>query len=541
MNDKFDEPRERSYTVESCGQPVSLSWGELARGLAQSVTRPGALKQFGAGLGKRFLTRGLCLAAIALSSGRTFADDFRVGPLIQVSRNPDPLAGCDTGFHPGTMNFNDEFETRIAVDPANSQHLVVTWVGHDLQANFVGVTFDGGATWQERALPGITTCTGGPFIAAVDPYLRAIAPNGHIYLASVGFDAGSSAIMVHKSTDGGLTWNAPLVLDQTRQSKLFDDKPSTTADPTDPLMAYVIFERSNDNDGTDTTPFSRTTDGGRTWEPASAIAYPGKKNANTGHQILILPDETLVAFFTHEEFQTAHGGTYRTSLATLRSTDHGQSWLPASGPILGPEIKSINPSDPTIGATDPDTGVPLNEFTAAIAFAAVDRHSGALYAVWEDSRFGNGQYNSIAFSQSLDAGLTWSEPIAINRTPNNIPPANRQAFRPSIAVAADGTIGVTYYDFRLNDSAPGTLTDYWFVSVHPTRQQPATVPANWKSELSLTDSSFDLQAGPIFFGGEFVVDSDGLAKAGNAFVAVWSMPAGTDQGNIYFRRLVAAY
>jgi hypothetical protein len=60
---------------------------------------------------------------------------------------------------------------------------------------------------------------------------------------------------------------------------------------------------------------------------------------------------------------------------------------------------------------------------------------------------------------------------------------------------------------------------------------------NWKDEVRLTDSSFDLQTAPIFFGGEFVGDSDGLAAAGNDFVAVWCMPAGVDQGNIYFRRV----
>ena len=94
---------------------------------------------------------------------------FTAGPLIQVSQDPDPLAGCDDGYRPdGNMNFSDEFETRVAVDPSNPQHLVATWVGHDLQSNFVGVSFDGGDTWRETALPGSTPCTGGPFTSAVD-------------------------------------------------------------------------------------------------------------------------------------------------------------------------------------------------------------------------------------------------------------------------------------------------------------------------------------------------------------------------------------
>src|SRR5439155_2877487 len=124
-------------------------------------------------------------------------------------------------------------------------------------------------------------------------------------------------------------------------------------------------------------------------EAARVIADPGRRNANTGHKILVLPDGTLVCFFSHEEYHNAGGGTYTSSLATLRSTDRGQTWLPADGPVLGPEIKSIDPADPTIGATDPDTGLALFEFTAAIAFAAVDPHSGVLDAVWEDSRFSN--------------------------------------------------------------------------------------------------------------------------------------------------------
>jgi len=104
-------------------------------------------------------------------------------------------------------------------------------------------------------------------------------------------------------------------------------------------------------------------------------------------------------------------------------------------------------------------------------------------------------------------------------------------------VAADGTIGVTSYDFRFNDVSPGTRTDYWFVSMRPTKQRAPTDPSNWQNEVRLTDASFDLQAAAIDYGGEFVGDSNGLATVGNDFVATWSMPAGTDQGNIYFRRV----
>jgi hypothetical protein len=151
------------------------------------------------------------------------------------------------------------------------------------------------------------------------------------------------------------------------------------------------------------------------------------------------------------------------------------------------------------------------------------------------SAFNSGQYDSIAFSMSSDGGLTWSRPIKINQTPTNVPALDQQAFNPTVAVAADGTVAVTYYDFRNNTPAPGALTDYWLASGHPS----ATKPTKW-NEVRLTDTSFDLeQAATRFNGAFFLGDYDGLAAAGNDFVAVWGMPDATKPENIYFRRAIS--
>jgi len=109
-----------------------------------------------------------------------------------------------------------------------------------------------------------------------------------------------------------------------------------------------------------------------------------------------------------------------------------------------------------------------------------------------------------------------------------------------VAVAADGTVGVTYYDFRNNTPAPGGSTDYWMASCLPSAAAPATNPANW-SEVRLTNTSFDVEQAPTrgFLGGGYALgDYDGLAAAGKDFVAVWAMPDGTPGGreNIFFRR-----
>ena len=140
-------------------------------------------------------------------------------------------------------------------------------------------------------------------------------------------------------------------------------------------------------------------------------------------------------------------------------------------------------------------------------------------------------------SMSADGGLTWSAPIQVNKSPSNIAPANRQAFIPSVAVAADGTVAVTYYDFRFNDANPGTPTDYWLVHCHPTTPTACTNPANWSNELRLTEASFDIEQAPDFGVGLFIGDYQGLISSGNDFLSAWSQPHGTDPDSVFFRRV----
>jgi hypothetical protein len=193
--------------------------------------------------------------------------------------------------------------------------------------------------------------------------------------------------------------------------------------------------------------------------------------------------------------------------------------------------------------TDPDTGQVVNAHPMFDSIA-VDRNSGNLYAVWLDGRFSNFQYNGIALSMSSDGGLTWSQPIQVNQTPNTVPAIDRQAWNPTVAVAADGTVAVSYYDFRNNTPAPGCPTDYWLAYCHPSATAPATNPANWR-EVRLTDTSFNLEQAPVpgynsILGGRFWLgEYEGLAAAGKDFVAVWGMPNGssTDQASIFFRRI----
>lgn len=62
MNTRFDSPRERNCSLNFWRLQSALSRGKLTKGLAQSVTRRGALKKFGAS------HAGMALACFGLAN-----------------------------------------------------------------------------------------------------------------------------------------------------------------------------------------------------------------------------------------------------------------------------------------------------------------------------------------------------------------------------------------------------------------------------------------------------------------------------------------
>lgn len=457
-------------------------------------------------------------------------------PLMLIS-NPDPLAGCPAGF----LGSDVAVETSIAVNPTDLKNIVAEWIDHGTAGIVAGASFDGGQSWQNVAIPGITQCTGGTAVKAWDPWLS-FAPNGDLYSISIGSQAkGPEQFLVNKSTDGGRTWNSPTLVNTIDYSgngygPVGDDKPSITADPTNPNYVYATWARFNDashlKGNSAETMFARSTDGGQTWQLAQSIHTSPSTDFDWGNQIVVLPDGTLMDAFTEGQLTNTHPGV----LTLMRSTDHGQTWSAPMAAIVQQPLLDPKVQPPNALVTDPDTGQAVEAHPMFVSIA-IDHSSGNLYAVWIDARFSNFQHNSIALSMSTDGGITWSDPIQVNQTPDNVPSLEQQAFNPTVAVAADGTVAVSYYDFRNNTAAPGALTDYWLAYCHPSTTAPVTNPANW-SEVRLTDSSFNLEQAPTRFNGAlWLGDYEGLAAAGNAFMAAWGMPNGssTGQESIFFR------
>jgi hypothetical protein len=504
---------------------MNNQFDELTSSMDQSLTRRGALKQFGLGLAGMTLVGLLSLPCAAQVATK--------GPPIEVSF-PNPLAGCNDGFAPpGNWTIQDAGETCVAVNPLNPKNVVALWMGGLIQNIITAASFDGGATWQRSTLP-VTQCAGGPYLFAGDPWVS-FGADGNLYasaLAGNAFSVSGLFLAVCKSSDGGLHWSAPVIVADG------PDHASITADTTDARFAYAVWDQVSGNRGL--SIISRTTDGGLTWEPPRTLVFPRSQNGIQFSQIMVLPDGTLVDIYEQYFTTLAKKPTTETSLRVLRSTDHGQTWsAPMTAVTMTPLYITASTSPPN-GWTyviDPETGQIVQD--PVNPSFAVDPMNGNLYAAWEDGRFSNFQYNDIAFSMSSDGGFTWSDPIRVNQTPLNVPPDNRQSFLPNIAVAGNGTIGVAYYDFRFNTPSPGLPTDRWLVPCQPSAGRPATNPTSWGNEVRLTAASFDMEAchhwgGAGFF---FIGDYEGLAGTGAGFVATFGAVDPNNVTSVFARRL----
>jgi hypothetical protein len=498
------------------------------------------------------------LALILAGTGQAIADEKAATPLVQVS-GTSPFLDCTAdgvAEQSGTVFLNSEVEPWIDVNPTDTDNLVGIWQ-QDRWSNggarglVAGVSQDGGAGWQEVVIPGITLCSDGVYDRATDPWVS-FGPDGRVYQLALSFNDVAPpfdprdfdhALLASFSDDGGLNWSDPVEVIRDLDANVFNDKQSITADPTDAGVVYAVWdrlvfpasERASVMSGFVTAAFrgpvwfARSTDGGLIWEAAKQVYDPGQNDQTIGNQIVVLPDDdgTLVDVF-NEIRNDNRGGHKGNNVALLRSADQGETW---SERIFVDRLG-------TIFITDPDTGDDVRTGDI-IPEVAVDSVSGALYVVWQDARFSGDQFDSIAFSQSLDGGLTWSDAIKVNLTPSDVPPGNQQAFTPSVHVAADGTVGVTYYDFRNNTPAPDTLpTDYFLVHCHPTRPTSCTDPANWDDdEVRVTDSSFDMRRAPFALG-FFTGDYEGLSSIGDVFTPFFSQPHGTDDPSSTFFRTV---
>jgi hypothetical protein len=147
--------------------------------------------------------------------------------------------------------------------------------------------------------------------------------------------------------------------------------------------------------------------------------------------------------------------------------------------------------------------MPENELSADLAA------DGSVYLTWRQ-RAGDAQAD-VVVTRSADGGSTWTPPVAVSM-------AGGEKGIPALAVAPDGTVGVTWYDFR--GDVPGDdlfSAEIWFAS-------SSDGGSNWRERRIAGPT--DLRSAPyrrIPVEGLFIGDYQGLAALPGGFAAVFPL------------------
>lgn len=403
--------------------------------------------------------------------------------------------GASTAGQPG--------EPSLAADPTDAKRLVAAWLDNRMPDRIgvvIAISNDGGAHWSRSTLPGLLTCSGGPYVHASDPWIS-IGPDGVIYLASLTMRPATIAgrprdIAVAVSRDHGSSWSQPVVIETATAPPTQPDKEAVLADTRHAGAAYAVWADYDLTPGVepsmDSIRFSRTTDAGRTWS-IPATLYSGHDEAQE-NQLLMTAGGVLLDVFVEGSSLpgAAHPPPLPVKARVVRSTDQGQTWSP---PIDAGSFTYTT-------GVDPRTGKELR-FSGQNIAATVN--GNAVYVSWFEDHT---DFSTILTARSDDAGLHW-------RTPRVVIRERAQAFLPTLAVAGDGTLGVLWFDVRHYTASSSMLdTDVWFSTsrdrgVHWTERHAA--------------GPFDLRTAPSTQYGPFIGDYMGLVGMSDGFAAAFVM------------------
>ncbi len=463
---------------------------------------------------------GLCgaagaLAAVVVMTAGTAGAAPADRQVNQVT-STDPYASCSIGAETGTIFPGTIVEPSVSVNPLSHDQFIGLFQQDrwsDGGARGIGEVYsdDGGRHVREAAMPFSSCDPGGLNYERASDAWVSFGPDGTAYANALNFDDkdARNGVGAAVSHDGGRTWHHVTELINDTQVEFGDDKNSVTADPLRVGTAYSVWDRldTGPNGNTITGPglLSVTHDFGRTWS-APQVMVATAPNEQTIGNLIEVDRRTGVVYdiYTDIVFTDATGNTIASSTYKIeRSFDGGRTW---SAP-------STVATDSSVADVDPNTGAPLRT-GAGLASAAIDPNTGTLYVAYEGTDFTSGKYNQAQLVHSADGGRTWSAPVRVNGAPQ------AEAFTPTVAVDALGTVAVTYYDLR--DLKPGDTT---------------TLPtATWLTTSAGPNSAFggERQLGPVFdllrapnAGGFFLGDYEGLVGQGDAVQPLFVGTTGT--------------
>ena len=298
-----------------------------------SINAPWAIEDDEQPLDTPKLAAGLCRST-------PFDTTAAYGPL---GTNVDAIVG-DAVNGSGFSNLGcttPQNETTIVVNPTNPKNLVAGANDYRVCCDFTGLndgtgwayySFDGGATWGNVQLPGLTAETGASGVlknvdSAGDPVLS-FSPDGVVYYANIVFSRTSfdSGVVVSVSRDGGVTWSAPNLVTYGSAGNFVSDKDWIGAGPNGSVVVtWTEFHQGPKGLSFLSSPIvgAVSNDYGKSWNrqefPISDAIHP----FNQGSQVQFGPDGALYVAY---EAASPTTGYATDAMVLARSTDQGRSF-----------------------------------------------------------------------------------------------------------------------------------------------------------------------------------------------------------------------
>ena len=309
----------------------------------------------------------------------------------------------------------------------------------------IAVSSDDGAHWTRRLLPA------GALTGIPDGYVDPVTDR---YFYSAFGDT-----LVYASDDKGVTWQTGSFDSSKRYdwNKVFSGPPASARAGGYPTNIYYCNITSPGGFLTGTGCF-RSVDGGRHF---SLMGHPyvngdcqditQPQGAGPGRGVVDPRDGAIylpVHFCGKVEIAVSHdeGATWTHNVVERMRGSAGANLLHAlASPAWRRQLMSGR-------ANIVSAEMATNQFSDAMGMDA----SGRLYLVWIDETF------LPKISWSADHGKTWTAPLAFQA------PGVVQAVLPSIAVTADGRVGLSYY----GTTDRQTWTGYLAISENATAAAP---------------------------------------------------------------------
>jgi hypothetical protein len=340
------------------------------------------------------------------SSDPFASDPAATVPLTQLSSDKFTNASSQhaTEVEPGSFSFGSTIITSFQVARISGGG------GADIG---YAISNDGGTTWQNGLLPGLTTFQGGGTNSAVsDTSVIYDAKHGAWMISSLPISATHIQVAVSRSSDNGASWGNPLIVAQGADL----DKDWITCDntPTSPHYGNCYMQW-DDNGNSNQMFMSTSSDGGLTWSAGLAVSAA----RGLGGQPLVQPGGAVIVPFL------ANAGV----IQSFSSADGGATW--------GNLVQVATVTDHVVAGGLRTDALPSAQEDAA----------GNVYVIWQDCRFRTTcASNDLVMSTSAN-GANWTPPA---RIPIDAITSTVDHFIPGLGIdpaTAGGTahLGLTYY------------------------------------------------------------------------------------------------